>query len=174
MLRALVSLLCLCLASPTLAETTAAPAPAEVRFIGFAQNRTYDAAALTQLPRQQVEASDHGTPARFEGVALLELLRQAGAPVDKSLRGPALSQCVVVNAADGYRVVFALAEFDTEFGNAGAVLADRRDGKALDAKEGPFRLVIAREKRAGRWVRQVNQIELTHCGLGPAAAHPAH
>lgn len=80
----------------------------------------------------------------------------------------------MVNAADGYRVVFALAEFDTEFGNAGAVLADRRDGKALDAKEGPFRLVIAREKRAGRWVRQMNQIELTHCGLGPAAAHPAH
>ena len=80
----------------------------------------------------------------------------------------------MVNAADGYRVVFALAEFDTEFGNAGAVLADRRDGKALDAKEGPFRLVSAREKRAGRWVRQMNQIELTHCGLGPAAAHPAH
>jgi hypothetical protein len=126
------------------------------------------------MPHQHAEVSDHGTPARFEDLPLLHVLRDAGAPLDKAMRGPNLSKCIVVTALDGYRVVFALAEFDPEFGDAGAILSDRRDGKALDAKEGPFRRVIPRDKRAARSVRQVSQVVLTDCGLPPAAPIAAH
>ena len=35
------------------------------------------------------------------------------------------------------------------------MLVDKRDGKALDAKEGPLRIVVPDEKMRARWVRQV-------------------
>ena len=62
---------------------------------------------------------------------------------------------VMVSASDGYRVVFALAEFDPDFTDRIVILADRRDGHALAPPEGPFRLVVAEEKRHARWVREV-------------------
>lgn len=40
------------------------------------------------------------------------------------------------------------------------ILADTRDGKPLDAKEGPFRIIAADEKCPGRWVRNVNAIDI--------------
>jgi hypothetical protein len=60
-----------------------------------------------------------------------------------------------VEAADGYNVVFALPELDPAFNDKQIVLAFSKDGKPLDEKEGPFRIVIPEEKRMARWVRQV-------------------
>lgn len=142
------------------AGTAAAQEPA-VRFDGeFAKPLSFDRAALAKLPRTTVEASDHGKPGTWQGVAFDALLKQAGAPLGDALRGGKLASYLVVSATDGYRVVFSLAEFDAAFGATRAILADTRDGKPLDAHEGPFRLVVPDEKRPGRWVRQVERIEL--------------
>jgi len=67
---------------------------------------------------------------------------------------------VVVKAADGYQAVFALPELDPLFSKKVVLLADRRDGGPLSAKEGPYRLVVPDEARQARWVRQVISIEL--------------
>jgi hypothetical protein len=67
---------------------------------------------------------------------------------------------LLVEAADGYRVVFALAEIDPAFATREIILADKRDGKALDAKEGPLRIVAPGDKRPARWVRQVVTLRL--------------
>jgi len=104
---------------------------------------------------------------------MVESLRKAGAPLDKALRGDALSKCLLISAADGYRVVFTLAEFDPAFGNSGALLADRRDGKPLDATEGPYRLAVPREQRAGRWINQLTRVDLLDCGGNPACTRTA-
>ena len=56
---------------------------------------------------------------------------------------------LVVEAADGYRAVFALPELDPAFSDRVILLADRRDGKPLDGKEGPLR-VSFRERNATR------------------------
>jgi hypothetical protein len=53
----------------------------------------------------------------------------------------------LVEAADGYRVVIALPEIDPAFTNKQILLAFLRDGKPLDQKEGPYRIVIPDEKR---------------------------
>lgn len=112
------------------------------------------------LARTQVTASVHDeAPAIWEGVALADVLRTAGAPLGERLRGRALSAYVRVTAVDGYRVVFSLAELDAAFGNNVVLLADRRDGKPL-AGDGPYRLVVPGDKRAGRWLRNVAAIEL--------------
>jgi hypothetical protein len=92
--------------------------------------------------------------------ALLFLLtwaavEKAGVTFGDSLRGKRLASCLLVEAADGYRVAFALPELDPAFTDRVILLADRADGHPLDDKEGPFRIVIPSEKRMARWVRQV-------------------
>jgi Oxidoreductase molybdopterin binding domain len=94
----------------------------------------------------------------FEGVALVELLQQAGVPLGKDLRGDRMVTCVVVGAADGHRVVFALPEIDPAFSDRLILLADRRDQQPLAPREGPLRLIVPGEKRQARWVRQVTSV----------------
>ena len=116
---------------------------------------------LLTLRRQTVEvANDKRAPTVYEGVPVVELLRRAGVPLGKELRGRSLELYVVVGAADGYRVVFALAEFDPDFTNQIILLADRRDGHRLGSSEGPFRIVVPAEKRRARWVRQVTALDV--------------
>ena len=111
---------------------------------------------LMKLPRQSVKAKDHGgTEAEFEGVPLVEILREAGVKFGQDLKGPALATYLVVEASDGYRAVFALPELDPTFNDRIILLADRRDGQPLDAKHGPLRVVVPGEKKASRWVRTV-------------------
>ena len=113
------------------------------------------------LPRESVDVIDHsGSSAHFEGVAGREVLKLAGAPLDKELRGANLAVFVVAEAADGYRVVYSLAEFDSGFKNATILVADKKDGKALAADEGPLRIVVPGEKRQGRWTRQLMVLKL--------------
>jgi DMSO/TMAO reductase YedYZ molybdopterin-dependent catalytic subunit len=116
---------------------------------------------LAKMPRRTVRAKDHGgQDATFEGVPLIEVLKTAGAKFGTDLRGPALATYLLVEAADGYRVVFALPELDPASTDRVILLADRRDGKALSAKEGPLRIVVPDEKRQSRWVRQVVSLKI--------------
>ena len=116
---------------------------------------------FAQLPRQTVRAKDHeGKEADFEGVPLVEVLKASGVKFGQDLRGPALATYLIVEAADGYRAVFALPELDPAFSDRVILLADRRDGKPLAGKEGPLRVVVPGEKRHGRWVRQVIALKI--------------
>lgn len=130
-----------------------------------------DAASFAKLPHKQVEASDHGKAGHWQGVALVDLLRDAGVPIGEALRGANLALYVRVSAADGYRVVYALAELDPGFRDSEVIVADRRDGKPLDAKEGPFRIIAVGEKRPARWVRQVTAIDVLRAPA-PTPAQP--
>ena len=117
-------------------------------------------AELAHLPHRKVHASAHGVEGDFDGVPLIDILRAAGAPTGETLRGPALALYVRITAADGYRAVFALAELDPSTGDREAILADAKDGKPLDEKEGPLRVIVPADKRPARWVRQVVAIDL--------------
>ena len=122
--------------------------------------RVLDAAALARLPRVSGETLDHGTPLKYEGVLLKDVIRAAEAgPVD-SLRGPALRRLVTLVARDDYRIVMTLAELDATLGNTTVIVVDRENGVALDAERGPMRIIVAGDSRASRWVRQIARIEL--------------
>jgi DMSO/TMAO reductase YedYZ molybdopterin-dependent catalytic subunit len=116
---------------------------------------------LARLPRQTVRAKDHdGKESAFEGVPLVEILEAAGVKFGSDLRGPLLATYLLVEAADGDRVVFALPELDPACTDRVVLLADRRNGAPLDGKEGPLRIVVPGEKRHSRWVRQVIILKL--------------
>jgi DMSO/TMAO reductase YedYZ molybdopterin-dependent catalytic subunit len=114
------------------------------------------AADLGKLPRRSVRAKDHdGKESEYEGSPLVEVLKLAGVKFGEGLRGKNLALYLVVEASDGYRAVYALPELDPAYTEKVIMLVDKRDGKALDAKEGPLRIVVPDEKMHARWVRQV-------------------
>ena len=128
---------------------------------------------LKALPIAKVTAKDpDGTSATYEGVALHDILRRAGVPQGESLHKDALQLCVLAKAADGYKVVFTLAELDPSFTERQVLLAYTRNGKELDAKTGPFRVVIPDEKKHGRWIRQVTELEVVRVGGADSGPKP--
>jgi hypothetical protein len=90
------------------------------------------------------------------GCTNLDCLMAKGTVKGRGARGTT----VVVGAADGYRVVFALPEIDPAFSNRLILLADRRDQQPLSPDEGPLRLIVPGEKRQARWVRQVTTVTI--------------
>ena len=113
---------------------------------------------LAGLPQQTIQANEHGKAAVFEGVFLSDVLAKEQVPAGEKLRGKALAGYLLVEAADGYKVVFSLAELDPAFSDKRVYLATKRDGKPLSETEGPFRIVVPDEKRPARWVRQVTAL----------------
>jgi DMSO/TMAO reductase YedYZ molybdopterin-dependent catalytic subunit len=130
-----------------------------------AKQLKFTAADLSKLPRVSAKAKAHdGTEALFEGVELGEVLKLAGVKFGEQLRGKDLTLFLVVEAADGYRAVFALPELDHAFTERLVMLVDRRDGKALSTNEGPLRIVVPGEKREARWARQVIKLTIQRAG----------
>ena len=134
----------------------------EVRGVVPATQRL-DVEALRRLPRAEVRVADHreaGKELTYAGVPLVEVLRAAGLVLDPGMAGirQTVSASVLVEAADGYRAVFALAELDPALTDRVILLADTRDGQPLGPGEGPLRLVVPGDKRPARAVRQVVMI----------------
>src|SRR5262245_10982362 len=136
------------------------PAPTILRVTGGSPSSVpLTMEAFAALARTTVSTTDReGRSVTFEGVRLSTLLRTANVPLGDQLRGPRLADYLLVTAADGYRVVLALPEVDEAFTDRVVLLADRRDGQPLSAKEGPLMVVIPGERRHSRWIRQVLEI----------------
>jgi DMSO/TMAO reductase YedYZ molybdopterin-dependent catalytic subunit len=160
-LFAAVALAQLFAAASSACAQTAAPSPAELKVSGAVSTPlTLTAADLKAMPRKTltiVNPHEKKTE-KYEGVALEEILRKAGVPQGDALRGPAMATYVSAEAADGYRMVFSLAELDAGIADSEVMVADTRDGTPLGDKLGPLRLVAPHEKRPARWVRMLRSI----------------
>ncbi len=145
------------------AQTAPKPAPeAIIKISGeVAHPLTLRMAELAATPHQNVSvADDQHRQAHYEGIPVADLLRRAGVPLGKELRGPKMKLYALVKARDGYAAVFALSEFDPGFTDRVILLVDQHDGHPLGNVEGPLRIIVPGEKRHARWVRQVVDIEI--------------
>jgi len=115
-------------------------------------------ADLEKMPRTTVKVTEEGGEVAYEGVLVAEILKRAGGPGGAKLRGKALATYLLCEAKDGYRVVFALAEFDPDFSDNPVIVADKRDGRALFDYQGPFRILAPRDKRAARSIRMLTKL----------------
>ena len=156
-----VSLLVLLLSIPANAFAQASPAVA-LRVGGEVPNHLeLSVTDIAAFPRQTIRVSDDkGAQVEYGGVPVAEILKKAGAPLGKELKGPNLAVGVVASAPDGYRVLFSLTEFDPGFSDHVILLADQRDGKPLDTREGPLRFIVPGDKRHARWIRGVTTLEV--------------
>ena len=143
------------------APPQAAPAAALAIKGDVASPTTLNADDLLKMPRETVSVAEQdGTNVEYEGVRLREILKRAGAPLGKELRGKALASYIVAKAHDGYQVVFTLAELDAGFANEQILVADKRDGKPLFGYQGPLRLVCPKDSAGARSVRMIETIEV--------------
>jgi len=119
-------------------------------------------ADIEALPHVKVTTGASGVSTTFDGVPLKAVLERGGVGFGETLRGKRLASCLLVEAADGYRVVIALPEIDAAFTDKQIVLAFLKDGKPLDDKDGPYRIVMPDEKRMARWVKQVTALKIVN------------
>ncbi len=115
---------------------------------------------LKNMPRQTLKVVNPHEKREeiYEGVAVQELLRRAGVPQNEKLRGSAMAMFVVAEALDGYRVVYSLAELDSDFQDSGVIVADTLNGSPLGEKQGPFKMVAPHDKRPARWIRMLKSL----------------
>src|SRR5215831_4246038 len=143
------------------AQSAAVAGAASLTLVGLdGRIRSVTAADLARLARHDTTVSAHDVTGRYSGVALTDLLALVNAPLADSLRGRSLATYVLVEASDGYRVLFSIAELDSKFTDRVVILADKKDGQPLPSAEGPYRLIVPGEKRPARWARQVTRISL--------------
>ena len=113
-------------------------------------------ADLLALPQTSVRGTPHGgEPSDYAGPRLEDVLAPANLPRGPQLRGAEVTRYVVVEAVDGYRALYALAEFDSAFRAEVPILALRRNGAPLEAEAGHFQIIVPGEMRHARWVRDV-------------------
>jgi hypothetical protein len=117
---------------------------------------------LHKLPRAEIHTPDPHNPGKetvYSGTPLVEVLKVGGL----LLSGMAgirdiVTMTVIVEATDGYRALFSLAELDPELTDRVTLLADTKDGAPLPPREGPFRIIVPGDKLPARWVRQVRSV----------------
>jgi len=130
---------------------------------------------FAELPRTTIQAKVPHTEqtAKYEGVLLAEILLEAGVKTtDPSQQAKKLPRVlrhayVLVEADDGYQAVFSIPEVLTESYGREVLLADRKNRKPLDAKAGPYQVIVAGSSVFERRVRQVTRILVQ-----PASASP--
>jgi hypothetical protein len=142
-------------------DSSAPKAPAILSLQGLAGSSvTLSSAELAAMPQRVVIATEHDSPVTFQGVLLKDLLSRLTLPSGDAFRRAAASYYLLVNAKDGYRVVFAWAELDPSFTDRPVYLVTSRDGQPLSDRDGPFQLVVPDDKRPARWIRQVTGIRI--------------
>ena len=117
-------------------------------------------ADLKALPRAKATFQAKGHAVTFEGAVLNAALLKAGVVSGDRLMGRYLNQVVVAKAADGFTSILSLAETDPFYRANPVIIADTKDGQPLDAKEGPYRLVVDGDLHPSRSPRQVVSIEV--------------
>jgi hypothetical protein len=103
----------------------------------------------------------------YEGVTVQDLLRRAGVPQHEKLRGTVMAMYVLAEASDGYRVVYALPELDSDFQDSDVIVADTMNGSPLGENQGPFKMIAPHDKRPARWIRMLKSLTVVSAAPPP-------
>ncbi|AYL97405.1 molybdopterin-dependent oxidoreductase [Mucilaginibacter celer] len=118
-------------------------------------------AELAQYKQITVIRKDKdGKDLTYSGVPLSDILTKAGVTLGTDLHGKNMAKYLLVEASDGYQVVFGLAELDKGFTDRAIILADKVDGQSLAPADGPFRIIVQDEKKPARCVKQVTALKV--------------
>lgn len=122
---------------------------------------TIDGAEFQQYKQTTVTRKDRdGKDHTYSGVIVSEILAKAGVTLGAELRGENLAKFLLIEASDGYQVLFALAELDKGFTDRTIILADKVDGQPLAPADGPFRVIVQDEKKPARCIKQVTAMKV--------------
>jgi DMSO/TMAO reductase YedYZ molybdopterin-dependent catalytic subunit len=121
------------------------------------------ASDIAAMPHITVVANDRsGNPHHYRGVTMEYVLSKAGVTLGKQLRGENLTKYVLARCADGYEVVYSLAELDSSFVFHVPIIADTADGKPLAEAKGPLRVIVPDEKKPARSCFQLTALTVRY------------
>jgi hypothetical protein len=127
------------------------------------RSRQFTRSELQKLPPERASAQLRGSdPFEAVGVSVTTLLRETGLDLSTNLGGGrVVGQALLARAGDGYRAVFGLADADPRFGHPPLLVVwANADGTPLPDRSGPLQLIVVGERRPGRWVRQLQSLEV--------------
>ena len=114
---------------------------------------------LSKMERTTAILKDKdGKDVPYTGVTVQHILELAGVTMGKQLRGENLAKYLLVKCADGYEVIFSLAEIDHGFTDKVIILADQSRGADLPMDKGPFRIIVQGDKVPARSSFQVKEM----------------
>jgi len=94
------------------------------------------------------------------GIPLLALIQAAGPRVEKVPKHYDLTFFVILEARDGYRVYFSMAELLPQCGDARVWLVWDSNGKPLTEREAPLRLVVSSDHGRDRYIYAIKTVTL--------------
>jgi DMSO/TMAO reductase YedYZ molybdopterin-dependent catalytic subunit len=131
--------------------------------LNLEQLRGLSPSAIVDTRAGSEQNKDKGASRTYVGVLLRDILKEARItePEPRGLR----KSIVIVNARDGYRVIFSWAElYLTPIGD-GVYVAYERDGAPLPPSEGPLALISLADTSPGpRHVKWLQGIEIRMVG----------
>jgi len=132
---------------------------ASLKIVVGEKSAEWTPAALAARPHTSFTVYNEHAKANqtYSGVPLIELLAPLGVP--EKPHGKELKLCLVAEGADGYKVVYSVAEVTPDVHDAQVIVADTLDGKPL-TDSGPLQLVATGEKRPARWVKNLTNIHV--------------
>jgi hypothetical protein len=115
---------------------------------------TLSPAEIAKLKRYEIRVVGEGGTASttFSGVRLWDVLMRADVPSDHALDSQLALMYLKLTGADGQGAVVALVEVDPRFSKRIALVADRQDGRPVDAGEGSRRVIIPDDILHARWI----------------------
>jgi hypothetical protein len=115
--------------------------------------------ALSHQPHTSLTVYNEHTSAceTYSGVPLIDLLKPLGVP--EKPHGKDLQSYLIAEGADGYKVVYSVAEVTPNVSEAEVIVADSLNGKPL-GDDGALKLIASEEKHPARWVRGVVSIKV--------------
>ena len=124
-----------------------------------------DKAALDKIEKVELKVTEDGRSVTYSGIPLDALLKPGAPGANPMARTKALSDAVIlVRGEDGYQAAVSAAAAAMDPKGERYFLALARDGKPLDAANGPSRLMIPGDPRHVRWVKGVASIHLVRLG----------
>ena len=125
--------------------------------------RRIDASESHKLPRVEARTADPHDPGKemvYSGTPLVEVLKAGGLLLDPGMAGirETVTMTVLVEAADGYRAVFSLAELDPELTDQSSSWRTPRKANRCHLAKGLSASSSLAKKRPARWVRQVKVV----------------
>jgi len=147
---------------------TVGAVPSVVVTGAVSQPLTLTVEAVRAFPAQTITlestAAGKVTKHSFTGALLTDVLKSARPTFRSEIKNDSLRYTLLASGRDGYAALFSWGELDPDFGNRGVLIAYQQDGQALDAKEGPLRLVVPGDGKAGRYVSALSRLVLLRVG----------
>jgi hypothetical protein len=126
------------------------------------RDRVLSSTDLAKVTRhdERIIAEGTGETATVSGIRLWDLLQVAGVPSSEASGRQRAVMMIKLTGADGQSAALALVEVDPSFSTRNVLVADRRNGKPLNAAEGPWRVFIPTDLRHARWIRGLVLIDV--------------